>query len=97
MEQFLSFNVGQIAQVVAILITIGVMFQQVKGDIKSQADRLLKIETRIEAFQHFLVNNARLEERLFAQGRRLDSLQNYVYGWTRQTQEETDLNINERT
>lgn len=89
MEQFLTFNVGQVAQVIVILVALGAMFQQVKGDIKNQAERLLKIETRIDAFQNFLVHNARLEERLFAQGRRLDSLQNYVYGWTRQTQEET--------
>jgi hypothetical protein len=78
-NEFLQFNVGQIAQVTAVLIAIGIMYQQIRGDITGQSKRLEKIESQIEAFQQFLINSARYEQRLVnlaetvtAQGKRLD-------------------------
>ena len=81
MDQFLSFNIGQIAQVVIVLIGIGMMFQTVKGDIRNQSERLAKIEDEVSELRKVFIANARTDERLnyidqriMIQGRRLDTL-----------------------
>lgn len=79
MNEFLSFNIGQLVQVVVVLVTIGMMYQGIRGDIKNQNERLERIEEEISDFRKLLVQNARFEERLMnlqsmviAQGKRLD-------------------------
>lgn len=80
MEQFLSFNIGQIVQIVVILFGFGVMFQQLRGDIKNQGSRLEKVETQITQMQSILISEARqderitaMDQRMLAQGQRIDS------------------------
>ena|SRR5215467_3179112 len=85
MDQFFQINIGQIGQVVAILIFIGAIFQQIKGDIKNQADRLLKIEAEIMQFRQLLIANARqdermnaMDQRMLSQGRRIDQIADQI-------------------
>jgi hypothetical protein len=80
MDQFLTFNIGQIAQIVLILFGFGVMFQQLRGDIKNQGNRLDKVETQISQMQTILISEARqderiaaMDQRMLAQGQRIDS------------------------
>jgi hypothetical protein len=94
-NEFLQFNIGQVAQIVIFALGIGFVFQQVKSDVRYQNERLARIETEITTFRQFLVSSAKLEERMegvrqvvLAQGKRLDRVIERVYG--KKTTEEND-------
>lgn len=76
MDQFLYFNVGQIGQVLILLTVLYLMY-------KDQNKRLLNIEEEMKQFRAVLISVARqdermnaMDQRMLAQGRRIDSLQN---------------------
>lgn len=80
--EFFQINVGQIAQVVVVLFGFGVMFQQLRGDIKNQGIRLEKVEAQLGQLNSVLVSEARqderisaMDQRMLAQGQRLDATQ----------------------
>ena len=80
MEQFLTFNIGQIVQVILFLFGLGVMFQQLRGDIKAQGLRIEKVENQLSQMQTVVISTARLDERIasmdqrmLSQGQRIDS------------------------
>lgn len=96
MNEFLQFNVGQLAQILVFAGSIGFLYQQVKSDVKYQNDRLARIESEIIAFRQFLVSSAKLEERIeglrqvvLAQGKRLDRVIERIYG-KRKTEEDDE-------
>lgn len=64
MEQFFQVNIGQVGQVIVILFGFGVMFQQLRGDIKHQGVRLEKVETQIGQMQTMLISEAKQDERI---------------------------------
>ncbi len=87
MEQFFQINIGQIAQVIVVLVGFGVMFQQLRGDIKNQGVRLGKVETKLDQMQSILVSEARqderiaaMDQRMLAQGTRIDSTATILNG-----------------
>jgi uncharacterized protein YaaR (DUF327 family) len=72
---FFQFNIGQVAQVVVVLFGFGVMFQQLRGDIKNQkadlvrieadvAEQMKNFETKLDKMSDFKVSEARQDERL---------------------------------
>src|SRR5882672_10638103 len=80
MDQFLQVNLGQILQVGALLVGVGMMFQSFKSDIKAHAVRLLAVETRLSEVTVLMTGLTRQEERMIAmdqrmlsQGQRIDS------------------------
>ena len=97
MNEFLQFNIGQVAQIVVYVAGIVWLFSQVKGDVKFQNVRLQRIETEIVSLKDLIISTAKLEERInnvsytvIAQGKRLDRLiERVVYG-KRQVSEETE-------
>ena len=73
-------NLGQILQVGALLVGVGMMFQSFKSDIKAHAARLLAVETKLSEITILMTGQARQEERMIAldkrmqaQGERIDS------------------------
>lgn len=87
MDQFFSINIGQVAQVVTLLIGIGVMFQALRGDIKNQGERLVRVEGRLEKVEVVIVGQARTDERInamdqrmLAQGARIDTQATLIGG-----------------
>src|SRR4029077_17948840 len=87
MDQFLSVNIGQIGQVAIILIGFGIMFQQLRGDIKNQGIRLGKVEAAVSQRQNMMVSEARqderiaaMDQRMMAQGVRIDSTAALIAG-----------------
>src|SRR5713226_5778150 len=80
MDQFLQFNVGQIGQVVVLLVGVGMLFQSIKSKIQEHASRLVALETELSKVTLLMTSLARQEERLIAvdqrmlvQGARIDS------------------------
>lgn len=98
MNEFLQFNIGQVAQTVVFVVSMAALYFQLKGDVQTQNLRLESIEKEVKDFRQYLVNNARLEERIeavrqivVAQGKRLDWVSQRIYGNKRQTEEEEYL------
>jgi len=86
MDQFLSLNIGQIGQVIAVLIGMGIMFQGVKGDVKAQGDDIRDIKEELSELRKVVISNARLEEqvnamdqRLLLHGRRVDRVADMLF------------------
>src|SRR5882672_6115263 len=80
MDQFLQVNLGQILQVGALLLGVGMMFQSLKSDIKDHARRLSAVETALIVVTSDREIIGRLDERMIAmdarmlsQGQRIDS------------------------
>src|SRR5882672_2214573 len=80
MDQFLQVNLGQILQVGALLLGVGMMFQSLKSDIKDHARRLSAVETALIVVTSDREVIGRLDERMIAmdqrmlsQGQRIDS------------------------
>jgi small-conductance mechanosensitive channel len=80
MEQFWQFNVGQVGQVVLILVGGAMMFQRLKDTIKEHAGRLDAVEKQLINLAAVMTGLARQEERMIAmdqrmlsQGARIDS------------------------
>lgn len=98
MNEFLQFNIGQVAQIVVFVVGLVVLFQQVKNDVKLQNERLSRIELEVMSIKDLIVSTAKLEERIdnirqtvIAQGKRLDRLIERVYG-KKQDQEDECYN-----
>ena len=80
MDQFFTINLGQILQVGALLLGVGMMFQSLKSDIKDHARRLSAVETALIVVTSDREIIGRLDERMIAmdarmlsQGQRIDS------------------------
>jgi small-conductance mechanosensitive channel len=87
MEQFFQINIGQIAQVVIVLIGVVVMFQKVRDDIKNQGARLVNVETELAEVRKIMIAVARqdermnaMDQRMLAQGTRIDSTATILNG-----------------
>jgi tRNA C32,U32 (ribose-2'-O)-methylase TrmJ len=87
MDQFLSFNIGQVAQIIVYVAGIVWLFSKVSSDVRYQNNRLVQIETEIIALKNLIISTAKLEERIdniryvvLSQGKRLDRLVERVYG-----------------
>lgn len=88
MNEFLQFNIGQVAQIVVYVTGIVWLFSQVKGDVKFQNVRLQSIENEVLSLKNLIVSTAELRERInnvqqtvIAQGKRLDRLiERVIYG-----------------
>jgi small-conductance mechanosensitive channel len=71
MEQFWSFNVGQVGQVAVILLGAGMMFQKLKDSIKEHAGRLDAVEKQLINLAAVMTGLARQEERMIAMDQRM--------------------------
>lgn len=87
MDQFLQVNLGQILQVVALLLGIGMMYQSLKDGLKSHDERLGKVEQKVSSIEGVMISLARQEERMtamdqrmLAQGTRIDSQATIING-----------------
>jgi hypothetical protein len=87
MDQFLQINLGQILQVGALLLGVGMMFQSLKSDIKDHARRLSAVETALIVVTSDREILGRLDERMLSmdkrmlsQGQRIDSQATLING-----------------
>jgi len=87
MESFLQINIGQILQIVIVLIGFVIMFQKLRDDLKHQGTRLEKVENQLIQVQAIVVAAARQDERIAAmdqrmlsQGSRIDSTASILNG-----------------
>lgn len=87
MDSFLQVNLGQILQVVIILLGIGMMYQSIKDSLKHHDERLVKMEREVSEVRGVMVMLARQEERynamdqrMLAQGTRIDSQATIING-----------------
>ena len=98
MDQFLSFNIGQVAQIIVYVAGIVWLFSKVSSDVRYQNNRLVQIETEIIALKNLIISTAKLEERIdniryvvLSQGKRLDRLVERVYGKRPATEDDESL------
>lgn len=87
MEQFLQINIGQIVQLVGVLVGFVIMFQKLRDDIKYQGARLVNVEKQLDQVQTIVVGAARqderiaaMDQRMLAQGTRIDSTATILNG-----------------
>jgi hypothetical protein len=94
MEQFLSFNIGQVVQTLIIVAGGFMALGTMRSEIRYQGQRLLLLDNKIDKLEAAFVQLARqdermnaMDQRMLSQGRRIDWMQNRA---TRTPEKETD-------
>lgn len=81
MEQFFSINIGQIVQIIVIVVGGVLAIGSMKTEIRNQGEHLKSLDAEMSELRKVMVSIARQEERMTAldyrlnlQGKRLDLL-----------------------
>jgi hypothetical protein len=79
-NEFFSFNLGQILLLLGYFATALALAYSIKGDVKAQGQRLTNVEEELSELRKVVIAVARSEERylsmdarLLAQGQRVDA------------------------